>query len=85
MLRMLATPREILFLHMKVDWEVLGDQLCPVASRKSHRCCTVSGRVRRVTSLTELGKEGESKTGCLSSQKKLIIPEASSSPNRGLL
>ena len=46
----------------------------------SHKYCTVCGRVLRVSSLTVLREGGELKTGCISSQKKLTVAQASDSP-----
>ena len=40
----------------KWDWEPPGDQWCDMFTRKSHRCCTVSGRIPRVASVVVLGK-----------------------------
>lgn len=45
-----------------------GDQWCYVAAHGLHTCCTMTGRVVMVTSLTVLGEGGELKSGCLSSQ-----------------
>ena len=45
MVKILATPREILcFPRQGFGWEALGDQWHGIASRKSHKRCTVSGR-----------------------------------------
>ena len=43
----------------RVGWEVLGDHWRDMASRKSHKYCTVSGRVAKESWLPVFRKEGE--------------------------
>ena len=40
----------------RVRWEVFGDWWHDMASRKSHKYCTLSGRVAKVYWLTVFGK-----------------------------
>ena len=66
MVKILTTLREILcFPRQGLEWEALGDQWCGMASCKSHKCCTVSGRLPYAVLLTVLGKGGELKNWML--------------------
>ena len=51
--------------QIRIRWEVLGDQWRGMPSGKSHKYCTVSGRVPKVSKLTVFRKVGKLKTQIL--------------------
>ena len=59
MVKIFAIPRKSLrFSGQWLGWEVLGDQWNDIASHKSYKSCTVSGRLRPAASLIVLGGVG---------------------------
>ena len=52
MLKILATPGDVLNLSDREITDVFCDRCHGIASYKSHRCSTVSGRMPRLPSLT---------------------------------
>ena len=60
MVKILATNWEIIcFPRQGWGWKALDDQCCDMASRKSSKGCTVSGRLLVAASLPVLGKKSE--------------------------
>ena len=41
--------RNPLLPQVRVEWEILGDQWRDMASHKSHKYCTVNGRVSKMS------------------------------------
>ena len=70
MLKVTVTPREIpCFPRQGLRLESLCHQWSGMASHKSHKCCTVSGRLPQTASPSVLGERDElKKTGCLGNQ-----------------
>ena len=66
MVKILATPREILYFPRQgLGWKALGDLWCGMASFRLCKSCTISSRLPLAASQTVLGEGNELKNWML--------------------